>query len=131
MIKLIKLFIVIIDNPNNPSGFNEAIDQIDALYNNLDVQTNEDYLDDRFISQQRNNNSSTTYDFSKPTSTTNRRKHLSQNSNEYSKRYSSTGFQHIPSQYEQNNQIHLRHLVHTSMINDVMIHIVHLVIMKI
>ncbi len=98
---------------NNPSGFNETIDQIDALYNNLDIQTNEDYLDDRFISQQRNNHIST-YDFSRPTSTANRRKHLSQNSNEYSKRYSSTGFQHVPSQYEQEpitTNSTLRHLV--------------------
>ncbi|CAF1179870.1 unnamed protein product [Adineta steineri] len=85
---------------NNTTGFNETIDQIDALYNNLDIQTNEDYLNDR-----SGNNipttATTTYDFSKPTSTTNRRKHLSQNANEYSKRYSSTGFQHVPSQYEQ------------------------------
>ncbi len=86
--------------PNNSTGFNDTIDQIDALYNNLDVQTNEDYLQDRLISQQGNNNSPTTYDFSKSPSTTNRRKDLSQNTNEYSKRYSSTGFQHIPSQYE-------------------------------
>jgi hypothetical protein len=65
---------------NNTTGFNEAIDQIDALYNNLDIQTN---------------NQPTPYNFSKPPSTLNRRKQLSQNSNEYSKRYTSTGFQHI------------------------------------
>ncbi len=77
---------------NNSTGFNDTIDQIDALYNNLDIQSN----DDRFTSQQ----TPSTYDFSKPSSTTNRRKNLSQNPNEYSKRYSSTGFQHVPSQYE-------------------------------
>ena len=83
--------------PTNPTGFNDTIDQIAALYNNLDVQSNED----RFTSSQGNVHSPSTYDFSKPTSTTtNRRKDLSQNTNEYSKRYSSTGFQHIPSQYE-------------------------------
>ncbi|CAF1617278.1 unnamed protein product [Rotaria magnacalcarata] len=67
---------------NNPRGFDETIDQIDALYNNLDVQTNNQ-----------------TYKFSTPISTRNRRKELSKNSNEYSTRYTSTGFQHIP--YEQ------------------------------
>jgi len=87
--------------PNNPTGFNDAIDQIDALYNNLDVQTNEDYSHERLISQQENNHFSTPYDFSKSSSSAvNRRKDLSQNTNEYSKRYSSTGFQHVPSQYE-------------------------------
>jgi hypothetical protein len=67
----------IVQHYSQPSNnFNEAIDQIDALYNNLDVQTND----------QR------TYDFSK----LNRRKQLTQNPNEYSKRYTSTGFQHVP-----------------------------------
>jgi hypothetical protein len=61
------------------NNFNDAIDQIDALYTNLDVQKND----------QR------TYDFSK----LNRRKQLTQNPNEYSSRYTSTGFQQIP--YEQ------------------------------
>lgn len=84
----------------NPTGFNDTIDQIDALYNNLDVQSNEDYRTDRFSSQQGNQHSPTTYDFSKSPSTINRRKDLSQNTNEYAKRYSSTGFQHNPSQYE-------------------------------
>jgi hypothetical protein len=90
---------------NNPTGFNDTIDQIDALYNNLDVQTNQD----RFTSQQ----TPSTYDFSKSSSTANRRKNLSQNTNEYSKRYSSTGFQHIPSQYEPQTTTNstLRHLV--------------------
>ncbi len=86
--------------PNNSTGFNDTIDQIDALYNNLDVQTNEGYHQDRLISQQGNPNSPSTYDFSKSPSTTNRRKDLSQNTNEYSKRYSSTGFQQIPPSYE-------------------------------
>ncbi|CAF2588610.1 unnamed protein product [Rotaria sp. Silwood2] len=67
---------------NNSIGFNDTIDQIDALYNNLDIQTNDP-----------------TYKFSKPISTKNRRKELSKNPNEYSTRYTSTGFQHIP--YEQ------------------------------
>jgi hypothetical protein len=70
----------IVQNYSQPSNnFNETIDQIDALYNNLDIQTN----------NQR------TYDFSK----LNRRKQLTQDSNEYTNRYTSTGFQHIP--YEQ------------------------------
>ena len=65
----------IVHNYSQPSGnFNEAIDQIDALYNNLDVQSNE---------QQQ------TYDFSRM----NRRKQLTQNPNEYSNRFTSTGFQ--------------------------------------
>jgi hypothetical protein len=92
---------------NNPTGFNDTIDQIDALYNNLDVQSNQD----RFTSQQ----TPSTYDFSKSasSSTANRRKNLSQNPNEYSKRYSSTGFQHIPSPYDQQTTTNstLRHLV--------------------
>ncbi|CAF1395956.1 unnamed protein product [Rotaria sp. Silwood1] len=67
---------------NNLNRFNETIDQIDALYNNLDVQTNDQK-----------------YKFSKPITTKNRRKELSKNSNDYSTRYTSTGFQHIP--YEQ------------------------------
>jgi len=92
------------------TGFNDTIDQIDALYNNLDVQTNDDYIND---------NSPTTYDFSKPPATTNRRKHLAQNTNEYSKRYSSTGFQHVPSQYEQDTittNSTLRHLASPTVI---------------
>ena len=63
----------------SPNNFNDAIDQIDALYTNLDVQKNE----------QR------PYDFSK----LNRRKQLVQNPSEYANRYTSTGFQQIP--YEQ------------------------------
>jgi len=70
----------IVQNYSQPSNnFNETIDQIDALYNNLNIQTND----------QR------PYDFSK----LNRRKQLTRDSNEYSNRYTSTGFQHIP--YEQ------------------------------
>jgi hypothetical protein len=96
---------------NSSTGFNDTIDQIDALYNNLDVQTNDDYIND---------NSPTTYDFSKPPpTTTNRRKHLAQDTNEYSKRYSSTGFQHVPSQYEQDTittNSTLRHLASPTVI---------------
>ena len=104
---------------NSTTGFNDAIDQIDALYNNLDVHTNEDYIHDRLTSQQGNNHVTSTYDFSKPTSTTttttNRRRNLAQNPTEYPKRYSSTGFQHVPSQYEPDTitttNSTLRHLV--------------------
>jgi hypothetical protein len=70
---------------NNSPRFNETIDQIDALYNNLNVQKNDQ-----------------PYDFSKPTSKTNRRRQLVQNPGEYSKRYTSTGFQHIPSDADNN-----------------------------
>lgn len=66
---------------NNPKSFNETINQIDALYNNLDVKTTD---------QQ--------YKFPKATSTKNRRKELAKTSNEYATRYTSTGFQHIPSE---------------------------------
>ena len=96
---------------NSVTGFNETIDQIDALYNNLDVHSNEGY-------HAGSNNSpataSTTYDFSKPTTTTNRRKYLSQNANDYAKRYSSTGFQHVPTDFNQGtltSESSLRHLV--------------------
>ena len=69
------------------TGFTDTIDQIDALYNKLDVQNN-----DRSSSP-----SNTPYDFSKPPSTINRRRQHAQNSAEYSARYTSTGFQHVPS----------------------------------
>jgi hypothetical protein len=70
----------IVRNYSQPStNFNDTIHQIDALYNNLDIQTS---------NQQP-------YDFSK----LNRRRQLIQDPNEYSKRYTSTGFQNIP--YEQ------------------------------
>ncbi|CAF1094059.1 unnamed protein product [Rotaria sordida] len=79
----------IVHNYSQPSNnFNETIDQIDALYNNLDIQTNDQI-----------------YKFSKPISTKNRRKELSKNSNEYSKRYTSTGFQHIPYEQQQQQQM--------------------------
>ena len=68
------------------TDFNEAIDQIDALYSNLNIQTKVP--------------SSNVYNFSRPASTVNRRKQLAQNSNEYSKRYTSTGFQHVSSPNE-------------------------------
>ena len=70
---------------NNTNDFHKTINQIDALYNNLDVQTNK---------------------YSKPISRKNRRKELSRNADEYSARYTSTGFQQVS--YEQqkidNNQ---------------------------
>lgn len=71
--------------PTNSSvGFNETIDQIDALYNNLDVQ-----------------NANRPHDYPKPTTTTyNRRKQLELNPNEYNQRFTSTGFQHIPSEQQ-------------------------------
>ncbi|CAF1632118.1 unnamed protein product, partial [Adineta ricciae] len=96
---------------NTAAGFNDAIDQIDALYNNLDVQTNEDYI---MGSNPATTTPPSTYDFSQPTSVTNRRKYLSQNANDYSKRYSSTGFQHVPAQHEQEiitSNTNSRHLV--------------------
>jgi hypothetical protein len=65
---------------NHSTNFNETIDQLDSLYNNLDVQGNH---------QQK-------YDFSK----LNRRRQLTQNPTEYSKRYTSTGFQQIPSEQQ-------------------------------
>ena len=92
--------------PTSSTGFTDTIDQIDALYNNLDVGTNRE--------AQRNAHSPITYDFSKPSSSANRRKNLSQNTNDYSKRYSSTGFQQMSSQqYEQSTPSNstLRHLV--------------------
>ncbi|UJR36708.1 hypothetical protein I4U23_029425 [Adineta vaga] len=96
---------------NSTTGFNEAIDQIDKLYNNLDVHTDEDYITGN---NPVTSTPTSTYDFSKPTSTMNRRKHLSQNANDYTKRYSSTGFQHDPSQYEQEimtSNSNTRHLI--------------------
>lgn len=94
--------------PSGSTGFNDTIDQIDALYTNLDVRTNKD--------AQGNAHSPMTYDFSKPSSSANRRRNLSQNTNEYSKRYSSTGFQQMSSQYEQSppNNSTLRHIVSSS-----------------
>ena len=91
--------------PSTTTGFNDAIDQIDALYNNLDVQSNKE------------DQSPLTYDFSKPSSSANRRKNLAQNTNEYSKRYSSTGFQQVPSQFELTtpNNSTLRHLTSPTM----------------
>ncbi|UJR09412.1 hypothetical protein I4U23_013653 [Adineta vaga] len=71
---------------NNAMGFNETIDQIDALYNNLDIQIN-----------------SRPYDFSKSSSTYNRRKQLELNPNEYNERFTSTGFQHIPTDQQPSN----------------------------
>ena len=68
-------------------GFNDTIDQIDALYNKLDIQNNE----------RANSPANMPYDFSKPPSTVNRRRQLAQNPTEYSARYTSTGFQHVPS----------------------------------
>ena len=94
------------------AGFNEAIDQIDALYNNLDIHTNEDYFHDRLLPQPAGETASA-YDFSKPpVTTTNRRKQHSQNADEYAKRYSSTGFQNLSSQnVSEGDDAHLRHLV--------------------
>lgn len=92
---------------NSAAGFNETIDQIDALYNNLDVQSNEG-------NPAGSSAPSNAYDFSKPTSTTNRRKYHSQNATDYSKRYSSTGFQHVPTDHDQEmstTNATLRHLV--------------------
>lgn len=67
------------------TGFNETIDQIDALYTNLDIRENDP------------SNSTTSCTIIKPTTSThNRRRELVQNPIEYSKRYTSTGFQHIP-----------------------------------
>ena len=105
-------------HPNNPTsthGFNEAIDQIDALYNNLDVQANEEYFHDRLASQQANENAAP-YDFSKPPSAAsaanNRRRQLSQNNSEYAKRYTSTGFQNVSPQNDQpRSNSTVRHLV--------------------
>lgn len=96
----------------NAQGFNEAIDQIDALYNNLDVQSNEEYFHDRLTSAaQPTAQTPITYDYTKP-STTNRRRQLSQNNSEYAKRYTSTGFQNMspPDDQNQNNST-IRHLV--------------------
>jgi len=73
----------------NALGFNDAIDQIDALYNNLDFEINE-----------------RPYDFSQPTSTTNRRKQLAKNSAEYTNRYTSTGFQHVPYEHPTTSAFH-------------------------
>ncbi|CAF3643377.1 unnamed protein product [Rotaria sordida] len=98
-------------NPNNnKTGFNETIDQIDALYNNLDIHTNDNYIHD-------NKNPTTAYDFSK--SRANRRQNLSQNSNEYSMRYSSTGFPYI-SNHENTTTTNsnLRHLVSPPVISN-------------
>ena len=105
-------------HPTSTQGFNEAIDQIDALYNNLDVQSNEEYFHDRLASQQASENP-TTYDFSKPPTTgaaaaaaNNRRRQLSQHNNEYTKRYTSTGFQNISAQNDPSrNNATVRHLV--------------------
>jgi hypothetical protein len=98
-------------NVPNQQGFNEAIDQIDALYNNLDIHTNEEYFHDRLVPQQNDENSSA-YDFSRP-STINRRRELSQNNDDYAKRYTSTGFQNVSSQNndQSRNNSTLRHLV--------------------
>ena len=85
---------------NGSTGFNDTIDQIDALYNNLNIQSNEDCRSPQTNNNNNNNNSPSTYDFSKTPSTLNRRKNLSPNSTEYAKRYSSTGFQHMQSQYD-------------------------------
>ena len=96
----------------NTHGFNEAIDQIDALYNNLDVQSNEEYFHDRLVpTAQPTAQTPITYDYTKP-STTNRRRQLSQNNSEYAKRYTSTGFQNMspPEDQNQNNST-IRHLV--------------------
>ncbi|CAF0807335.1 unnamed protein product [Rotaria sp. Silwood1] len=96
-------------NPNNNrTGFNETIDQIDALYNNLDIHKNDNYIHD-------NTNSSTAYDFSK--STANRRQNLSQNTNEYQMRYSSMGFPHISNDENTTTNSTLRHLVSPPMIS--------------
>ncbi|CAF1095725.1 unnamed protein product [Adineta ricciae] len=79
--------------PSNTSiGFNETIDQIEALYNNLDVE-----------------NTNRSHDYPKPTTTYNRRKQLELNPNEYNQRFTSTGFQHIPS--DQQTPSSLTHLV--------------------
>ena len=96
----------------NTQGFNEAIDQIDALYNNLDVQSNEEYFHDRLVPvAQPNGQTPITYDYTKP-STANRRRELSQNSSEYAKRYTSTGFQNMspPDDQNQTNST-IRHFV--------------------
>ncbi|CAM2717941.1 unnamed protein product [Rotaria socialis] len=84
-------------NNNNTSGFSDTIDQIDALYNNLDVQTNE------------NSNSPTTYDFSK--STSNRRRNVTNNTNDYQTRYTSTGFPHVSNHETATPNSTLRHFV--------------------
>ena len=63
-------------NPSNektPTRFNETINQIDALYNNLEVQ----------------NNAQQPYDFSR----LNRRRQMTPNPTDYSNRYTSTGFE--------------------------------------
>lgn len=66
------------DIVSRPSAnFHDTIDQIDALYNNLDIQTNNQ--------QQQQQHGKI-----------NRRKLLAQNPNEYSKRFTSTGFQQQP-----------------------------------
>lgn len=83
---------------NNVAGFNDTIDQIDALYNNLDVQTNDNYIHE-------NPTSPTTYDFSR--SPSNRGTNFAQNTNEYSKRFTSTSYPHTSN--DENSS--LRHLV--------------------
>ncbi|CAF4150987.1 unnamed protein product, partial [Rotaria sp. Silwood2] len=97
-------------NPNNNrAGFNDTINQIDALYNNLDVRTNDNYIHD-------NKNSATPYDFSK--STPNRRQNLSQNANEYSMCYTSMGFPHTSNHDSTTTNSNLRHLVSPPMISN-------------
>ena len=102
----------------NINGFNEAIDQIDALYNNLDIQTKANDINNHYLSQQENrhnNNSTTKYNFYKTKSPITRRKHLSQSSTEYPEHYLSTGFQQVPSEYEDSKTTTinstLRHLI--------------------
>lgn len=65
----------------SPHKFHETIDQIDALYNNLEVQ----------------NNGQRQYDFSRM----NRRRQMTPNAADYSNRYTSTGFEQTPSHEQQ------------------------------
>lgn len=60
-------------NEKTPTRFNETINQIDALYSNLEVQ----------------NNAQRPYDFSR----LNRRRQMTPNATDYSNRYTSTGFE--------------------------------------
>jgi hypothetical protein len=84
---------------NRRTNFNDTIDQIDALYNNVQVQVNGN----------ENLRVSMPYDFSKSSSSMNQRKESTTNTSEHGKRYTSVGFQTMESSSYENLDSRHRH----------------------
>lgn len=90
-------------NQNSKQPFHETINELDNFYSNVDMRNGENSHQGRSMAQMSSEQTGAVL---------NRRRQLSPNQNEYTKRYTSTGFQSMssPSDYTQSNST-LRHLV--------------------